>query len=226
MRDEITDSFPSFNGSTVEVWEWISNFISLYWACDYLSVLVLKLIHVSKRGLSLLTHDIQTKTAIISSAFNYVKCFLRRWRSIRLALEQDFGCSGDNRILHFDIKWEGEEKEPKIFCGKAMHSGRLLCENGEPENHMTIAKDRSAWISNVQYIPNGQSVSRSNVNAPRKCWIKSAVSAQVRFVEIRRWLPKYSTYLILCKRVNVFVLHFLLCFENNHGDIHELLFVA
>ena len=48
---EITYPFPNFNGITVEIWEWISNFIpTLYWACDYLSILVDKLIHVSKRG--------------------------------------------------------------------------------------------------------------------------------------------------------------------------------
>ena len=41
---------PNFKGETVEVWEWISNFISLYNGCNYLSMLGLKLIHVSKRG--------------------------------------------------------------------------------------------------------------------------------------------------------------------------------
>ena len=35
---------------TVEVWEWISNFIPHYWTCDYLSMLGLKLNHVSKMG--------------------------------------------------------------------------------------------------------------------------------------------------------------------------------
>ena len=34
----IVDS--TFNGAAVEVWEWISNLISLYWAHDYLSMLV------------------------------------------------------------------------------------------------------------------------------------------------------------------------------------------
>ena len=28
MLDEITYPFPNFNGATVEVWEWISNFIT------------------------------------------------------------------------------------------------------------------------------------------------------------------------------------------------------
>ena len=27
VRDEITYPFPNFNGATVEVWEWMSNFI-------------------------------------------------------------------------------------------------------------------------------------------------------------------------------------------------------
>ena len=48
--DEITYPFPNFNGAVVEGWKWISNFIPhFYWACDYLTMLVLKLIHVSKR---------------------------------------------------------------------------------------------------------------------------------------------------------------------------------
>ena len=28
--DEITDPFPNFNGVTVEVWDWISNFVRLF----------------------------------------------------------------------------------------------------------------------------------------------------------------------------------------------------
>ena len=36
--DEIIHPFPNFSGATVEVWEWISNFIQHYWACDYLSM--------------------------------------------------------------------------------------------------------------------------------------------------------------------------------------------
>ena len=48
--DEITYPFPNFNSCTVEVWEWISNFISLYNGCNYLSMLGLKLINISKRG--------------------------------------------------------------------------------------------------------------------------------------------------------------------------------
>ena len=48
----ITYPFPNFNGATVEVWEWISNFISHFThrACDYLSMLGFKLYHVDKRG--------------------------------------------------------------------------------------------------------------------------------------------------------------------------------
>ena len=42
--------FPNFNGCTVEVWEWISNFITLYNGCNYLSMLRLQSNHVSKRG--------------------------------------------------------------------------------------------------------------------------------------------------------------------------------
>ena len=51
MLDEITYPFSNFNSVTMGVWERISNFIShLHWACDYLSMLGLTLIYVSKRG--------------------------------------------------------------------------------------------------------------------------------------------------------------------------------
>ena len=36
--DEITYPFPNVNGSTVEFYEWISNFPALYNVCDYLSI--------------------------------------------------------------------------------------------------------------------------------------------------------------------------------------------
>ena len=49
--DEITYSFPNFNGCTVEVWERINNFNPHFiMGGNYLSMLGLKLIHVSKRG--------------------------------------------------------------------------------------------------------------------------------------------------------------------------------
>ena len=43
--DEITCSFPNFNGAAVEVWE-----LTFYRACDYLFMQGLKLIHISKRA--------------------------------------------------------------------------------------------------------------------------------------------------------------------------------
>ena len=48
--DEITYPFLNFNSATVEVYEWIKSHPTLYCACDYLSMLGLKLNHVSKRG--------------------------------------------------------------------------------------------------------------------------------------------------------------------------------
>ena len=48
--NEITYPFTNFNGCGVEVWEWLSNYITLYNGCDYLSMMRLKLIYVSKMG--------------------------------------------------------------------------------------------------------------------------------------------------------------------------------
>ena len=48
--DKITNQFLNFNGATFEVWEWISNFFSHFFGGDdYLSMLQLRLTHVSKR---------------------------------------------------------------------------------------------------------------------------------------------------------------------------------
>ena len=50
VLDEITDEFQNFNPNfNVKGWEWISNFIPHYNWCNYLSMLQLKLIHLSKR---------------------------------------------------------------------------------------------------------------------------------------------------------------------------------
>ena len=45
MDDESIYPFPNFNGATVEVWEWISNFIP-----HLLEMGRLKSLHVSKEG--------------------------------------------------------------------------------------------------------------------------------------------------------------------------------
>ena len=47
MWDKISYPFPNFSGATVEVWEWINNFISQYIG----HVMRLNLFPVSKRGL-------------------------------------------------------------------------------------------------------------------------------------------------------------------------------
>ena len=39
MQVEITYPFPNFNSATIEIWEWMSNFILHFMACDYLSML-------------------------------------------------------------------------------------------------------------------------------------------------------------------------------------------
>ena len=46
--DEITYPFPNFNG-TVEVWEWVSNFIQ-HFITDVIACKWLKLNHVSDMG--------------------------------------------------------------------------------------------------------------------------------------------------------------------------------
>ena len=51
MWNQIAYSFLNFNGATVEVQEWVNNFIPYFIeAWDNLSMLGLKVIRVSKRG--------------------------------------------------------------------------------------------------------------------------------------------------------------------------------
>ena len=50
MWDEITYSFPNFNGCTFEVWEWINNSIPHFIMGEVTFMLGLKLIHISKKG--------------------------------------------------------------------------------------------------------------------------------------------------------------------------------
>ena len=58
VLDKITYPFPNFNGYTVEFCKRISNLNTLYYGCNYLSMLGLKLIHVIKRGLRPLNQSI------------------------------------------------------------------------------------------------------------------------------------------------------------------------
>ena len=51
VQDQIAHQFPYSNVCTIEVLKWkIQFYDTLYWACDNLSMLELKLIHVNKRG--------------------------------------------------------------------------------------------------------------------------------------------------------------------------------
>ena len=49
--DEITHPLPNLNGYTVEVCEWISNFIPHFDGYNYLPMLGLKLNHIGKSGI-------------------------------------------------------------------------------------------------------------------------------------------------------------------------------
>ena len=66
MWDEIIDPFPNFNGTTVEVWEWIRNFIPHFtgYVISY-QCWDLKVTHVSKRDMDEYSHTRFNVAAII-----------------------------------------------------------------------------------------------------------------------------------------------------------------
>ena len=53
VRDEITCPFPNSNGATVEVWEWVNYFISIFITDVITYTCGIKLIEVSKGAASL-----------------------------------------------------------------------------------------------------------------------------------------------------------------------------
>ena len=74
--DEVTYLFPNFNGCTVEVWEWRSNFIPHFKM--YVSVLGLTLILISKMGLRRLNNSIQRYyTGTLYNIGNFISIPLR-----------------------------------------------------------------------------------------------------------------------------------------------------
>ena len=80
--DEITYPFPNFNGVTVEVWEWISNFIPHFIWLLLLSHAGLNLNHVSKRDpwFSMIP---QTMSALPISRWQYMSPLLPCTRVLR-----------------------------------------------------------------------------------------------------------------------------------------------
>ena len=77
--DKIIYPFPNCNGATVEVLEWDRWFHpTLYNGCNYLSMLGLKLNHVSKRGPRCPStwHCKPSAGAVLSNFFNFCRLFM------------------------------------------------------------------------------------------------------------------------------------------------------
>ena len=77
--DEITYPFPSFNGTTVEVWEWLSSFIPHFTVrVIFLCILELKLIYVDLRGpwISCLDEGGITLKAVKKHLFCWIVAFI------------------------------------------------------------------------------------------------------------------------------------------------------
>ena len=95
-------------GATVEVWEWISNFIPHFIrAWDYLSMLRLKLIHASKRRPSWLRHEINLPRNHLTK-LSTTKCELKWWNICSLSIfcmnrdwEQKCHCYWPVSLLQF-----------------------------------------------------------------------------------------------------------------------------
>ena len=64
--DEITDPFPNFNGTIVEVWEWVSNFIP-HIIMEVITCLV-------KSGMKLLIHS-KTSNGVTIELWEWVSKF-------------------------------------------------------------------------------------------------------------------------------------------------------
>ena len=88
MWDEITYPFPNFKGGTVEVWEWISNFIphfTMHVITYQYSILGLKLNNVSKMGPKPLCDNHLARLSLCSYALWTGFCY--RWERKKSFLE-------------------------------------------------------------------------------------------------------------------------------------------
>ena len=102
MWDEMTYPFPNFNGGRFHRWSLgmdKSFHPTHYNGCNYLSMLGLKLIHVSKRGYSI-SHGICTQFCYgdiiaLNDSILYVTYLLIFFRVASLALGQSYGQSYD-----------------------------------------------------------------------------------------------------------------------------------
>ena len=132
MCDENTYPSSNCNGAAVEVWEWVSDFITLYWACDYLSMLWHKFTYVNARCPSnpFSTFSLIAKNSIGTSSEyvheitnNYTPYFLwhviihhcpnltaiylkHHWKSLSLKRFREWIYGNTNFSWNFDSKWK------------------------------------------------------------------------------------------------------------------------
>ena len=76
---DIRYPFPNFKGAIIEVWEWIRFHPTLYGACDYLSMLGLKLIHVGIKGPGIIA-DKHLSSQVIELHFTISPPFRPSWQ--------------------------------------------------------------------------------------------------------------------------------------------------
>ena len=107
MWDEIIYRLPNFNGCTIGVWKWINN--SIPHIHNYLSMMGLKLNHVSRRGPWAVVW-----WASVSSFFH-----LKYLRILAILYIFMFSCFANNSILYFT----GEKLR---FCTKKRETVRIL----------------------------------------------------------------------------------------------------
>ena len=76
LWDGITYPFPNFNGATIEVWEWLSNFVphfTWHFIAYPISMVGLKLIHVNKRGQGFRTGGKQSSSKLSDVSREYLE---------------------------------------------------------------------------------------------------------------------------------------------------------
>ena len=100
--DQIIYPFPNFNGTTVEVWKWISNFIPLYNRCNYLSMLELKL----KRGPS---SPIYIQCIPRNMVYTFTERKYNFWRNF-------------HRLVHWNLSFWQHTVQPVTKKNKQTHS--------------------------------------------------------------------------------------------------------
>ena len=135
MSDVIIHPFPNFNDCTVEVWEWMNNFITHFNGRNYLSM-PFKLSHVIKRD----SRRLSLRAVNHRNLINH-----KNWSKFRYFMSRKVHTMGRVNKLYLSL-----------YTNHAISFGEITC------THVNMPKLKIiAFTANIQYNDNNIIITRS-----------------------------------------------------------------